>query len=218
MTTTITSAEVQRKHELAERLGERMSEFKLTYNPTATVAVDASADESDPDTEGFCFLLEDCAGGEFPALGFEAWIDGRDNAGDLAQSVVNELQSIADGYQAVAKRIADRLNRVPKPSKYQWADLPPHHEDASEIMPRPEFKDRAGSMKTNDPGRVREVLPNGDVVVDGADLYRVTRGSEVILELATLSEAQSCAWIFNLSSSREQAQAISYAELARSKS
>ncbi|MCO6044314.1 hypothetical protein NG895_10390 [Aeoliella sp. ICT_H6.2] len=112
----------QRKHELAEQLGDQMVEFKLQYHARETIIVDAMQSEADPDSEGHVYQLTARGDCDFPSFGFAVFIDGRDNDGDLAQSVVDEIHSIGLGYLAVAKRMGEKLDREPKPSKFRWEE------------------------------------------------------------------------------------------------
>lgn len=133
LSTITPSTTDQEKHELAQRIGKTMNQFGFIYRPEATM-VDASLGrapeyaihgkdvETDVDSLGYCFQIQDYGNCWFPDFGFDVWIDGRENDGDLAQSVVDELQAIADAYAEVAKTMAERLGRTPQQSKSKWLD------------------------------------------------------------------------------------------------
>lgn len=111
------------KYQLAEKLSERSGELLIRYEPAAICTIDATSNKSDPTSKGHVYVISAAEFGEFPDFGFCVLVDDRHNGGDLAQSIADELLAIAEGYLAVAKRVAERLNRTPKRPKFRWEDL-----------------------------------------------------------------------------------------------
>jgi len=94
------------EHEGAKRISQIMECYKLEFWPT-------TSSEDDPDSKGHLFFLDSQEHGEFPEYGFEVWIDDRDNDGDVAQTVVDQLFELADDYRRTAEQVAGRLDRTP---------------------------------------------------------------------------------------------------------
>ncbi|WP_442484776.1 hypothetical protein [Aeoliella sp. SH292] len=99
------------KGKLAEKLSQRMGCYSLEYHPTAFSEDFDSYTERE--SKGHLFYIAGNEHGEFPDFGFEVWVDDRDNNGDLPQTIVDKLHSIAEQYREVAERVALRLNRQP---------------------------------------------------------------------------------------------------------
>lgn len=101
------------KSQIADQLSETLSNFKLEYWPGTHTVDDEGHEVCGP---GYSYAISGRHHGEFPALGFEAWIDGRDNDGDLAQSLVDEVCAIARLYAEAAQGLARELERTPNES------------------------------------------------------------------------------------------------------
>ena len=61
--------------------------------------------------------------------------------------------------------------------------------------------------------KVKEILPNGDVVVDGTNLYRVQTSSRVLGELETASDVATALDAYNCGNPVMPAVAVAYKDM-----
>lgn len=111
---TPTCPEDYAKQREARRLTARMDSLEIKQCPRTFRHIDDDEQlGKDEGSQGNQYWLDGKQHSEFPQMGFEVWIDGRHNGGDLAQSIVDTLFAIAKLYQRLAESNAGRLERTP---------------------------------------------------------------------------------------------------------